>query len=207
MIKKKSSVIKQKPKLKKETKKGKSSRKKVKKEIVPKKITVRKKVKKVAIPKKPKRKLKVLPKENKEKLEKEKKSLAQSLRYIEAVGRRKTAVARVRLFTKGKEGFIVESKDYRKYFPVLDQQEIAISSLKKMKLQERFGVTAKVRGGGLHSQAEAIRHGVARALVKFNPDFRKRLKKAGLLTRDSRMRERKKFGLKRARRAPQWKKR
>jgi len=65
----------------------------------------------------------------------------------------------------------------------------------------------KVKGGGFHAQAEAVRHGIARALVIFNPDFRKRLKRAGFLTRDPRMRERKKFGLKRARRAPQWAKR
>jgi small subunit ribosomal protein S9 len=71
----------------------------------------------------------------------------------------------------------------------------------------KFSVSAVVRGGGLHSQAEAIRHGVARALVLFNEEFKKRLKKAGFLTRDPRMKERKKFGLKRARRAPQWQKR
>ena len=76
-----------------------------------------------------------------------------------------------------------------------------------MKLENKFRISTKVKGGGFHSQAEAVRHGLARALVGFNPDFRKRLKKAGFLKRDPRMKERKKFGLKGARRAPQWQKR
>ena len=76
-----------------------------------------------------------------------------------------------------------------------------------MKCQDKFKISVIVRGGGISGQAEAIRHGIARALVLFNPDFRKRLKKAGFLRRDSRMRERKKFGLRRARRAKQWSKR
>jgi len=76
-----------------------------------------------------------------------------------------------------------------------------------MQCLDKFRVSVIVRGGGLQGQAEAIRHGIARALVLFSPDFRKRLKKAGYLKRDPRMRERKKFGLKRARRAPQWQKR
>lgn len=127
-------------------------------------------------------------------------------RYFEAVGRRKTSVARVRLFTKGSE-FIVNGKEFKIYFPTADLQKIAEDAIKKMKLAERFRVSVKVKGGGAHSQAEAVRHGVARALILINPDFRKRLKKAGFLTRDPRMKERKKFGLKRARRAPQWTKR
>jgi len=93
------------------------------------------------------------------------------------------------------------------YFPTFELQQIAKAALEKMKCLDKFRILAKVKGGGLHSQAEAIRHGIARALVLFNPDFRKRLKNAGYLIRDSRMRERKKFGLKRARRAPQWQKR
>lgn len=76
-----------------------------------------------------------------------------------------------------------------------------------MKCLDKFRVETLVKGGGLSSQAEAIRHGTARALTLFNLDFKKRLRRAGFLTRDSRMRERKKFGLKRARRAPQWQKR
>ncbi|TSC94393.1 MAG: small subunit ribosomal protein S9 [Parcubacteria group bacterium Licking1014_1] len=128
-------------------------------------------------------------------------------RYFEAIGRRKTAVARVRLFTKGEKEFLVNNKSYQQYFPLEDDRETAVSSMKKMKCLDKFRVTVKVKGGGRHSQAESIRHGTARVLVDFNQNFRKRLRKAGYLTRDPRMRERKKFGLKRARKAPQWAKR
>lgn len=127
--------------------------------------------------------------------------------YFEAVGRRKTAVARVRIFKEGKKSILVNDKDYKEYFPTLELQEIVDSSLNEMNIEEKFKALVKVKGGGIHSQAEAVRHGVARALVKFNEDFKKRLRKAGYLTRDPRMRERKKPGLKRARRAPQWSKR
>jgi len=128
-------------------------------------------------------------------------------RYFEAIGRRKTAVARVRLYTKGDKEFIVNNKPYSQYFQTSEDQETAVSSMKKMKCFDKFRVTAKVEGGGHRAQAEAVRHGTARVLVDFNSNFRKRLRKAGYLTRDPRMRERKKFGLKRARRAPQWQKR
>jgi small subunit ribosomal protein S9 len=128
-------------------------------------------------------------------------------RYFEGTGRRKTATARVRLYTKGDKGMEVNGMDYKKYFPTRGLQTSALESLDKMKSLDRFKVTATVKGGGVNSQAEAVRHGIARALVVFNPDYRKRLRKAGFLTRDPRMKERKKFGLKRARRAPQWSKR
>ena len=127
-------------------------------------------------------------------------------RYFEAVGRRKTAIARARLFTKAGD-FSVNSRSYTVYFPSPELQRIAEDALKKMKLWERFRVSVKVSGGGSHSQAEATRHALARCLIKFNPDFRKRLKRAGFLKRDPRAKERKKFGLKKARRAPQWNKR
>ena len=127
-------------------------------------------------------------------------------RYFEGVGRRKTAVARVRLFTKAGD-FTVNEKLYTEFFKTFDQSRIAEEALQKMKLFGRFRVSAKVNGGGLHSQAEAIRHGLARCLIKFNPDFRKRLKRADFLKRDPRMKERKKFGLKKARKAPRWAKR
>ena len=128
-------------------------------------------------------------------------------RYFEAIGRRKTAVARVRLFTKGDKEFLVNNKQYQQYFQTQTDQETAVASMKKMKCLDKFRVTVKVKGGGHNAQAEAIRHGTARVLVEFNQNFKKRLRKAGFLTRDPRMRERKKFGLKRARRAPQWQKR
>ena len=128
-------------------------------------------------------------------------------RYFEAVGRRKTSVARVRLFTRGEKEFLVNNKPFEKYFVFSEDQQIAISSMKKMKCLDKFRISVMIKGGGRRSQAEAIRHGTARVLVDFNANFRKRLRKAGFLTRDPRMRERKKFGLKRARRAPQWAKR
>ena len=128
-------------------------------------------------------------------------------RYFKGLGRRKTSVASVRLFTQGDKTFIINNKLCQEYFPTFELQQVAGASLKKMKAQERFRVVCVVNGGGIHSQAEAIRHGIARALIDFNPDFRKRLRRSGFLTRDPRARERKKFGLKRARRAPQWTKR
>lgn len=133
-------------------------------------------------------------------------------RYYEAVGRRKTATARVRLFTcrpfEGEKGKItVNKKHYTKFFPTLELQQIVAEPLKRMKSFNRFEVTIKVSGGGIRGQAEAIRHGLSRTLVKFNPDFSKKLKRADYLRRDSRRKERKKPGLKKARRAPQWKKR
>ena len=132
-------------------------------------------------------------------------------KYFETVGRRKTAVARVRLFTKHHSGvpelFLVNAKPIEKYFPTFELREIAKAALEKMKCLDKFRISARTKGGGLVSQAEAIRHAISRALVLFNPDFRKKLKKAGFLKRDPRMKERKKFGLKRARKAPQCAKR
>jgi len=132
--------------------------------------------------------------------------LPKKIHYFESVGRRKTAIARVRLIKGGRE-FLVNEKPLDKYFPSLELQQKALSPLQKTDCFDKFKVSVKVRGGGLNAQSEAVRHGVARALVLFNTNFRKILKKAGFLTRDPRMRERKKFGLKRARRAPQWQKR
>ena len=129
------------------------------------------------------------------------------VKYYQATGRRKTSVARIRLFTQGDKTITINEKPYKEYFLDLNLQQIVSTALDRMKALDKFMVSAKVRGGGIHSQAEAVRHGISRALVKFNPDFRKRLRRAGYLTRDPRMRERKKFGLKRARRAPQWSKR
>lgn len=133
-------------------------------------------------------------------------------RYFEAVGRRKTAIARVRLLTikpfEGEEGKItVNGQLYKKYFTVLESQQIAEASLKKLKSLNRFEVVAKIKGGGIRAQAEALRHGLARCLILFNLDFRKKLKKSGYLKRDPRAKERKKYGLRKARRAPQWSKR
>ena len=128
-------------------------------------------------------------------------------KYFAAVGRRKTAIARVRLFPQREKTFLVNKKPLEVYFPIFEQQRTVIAPLEKMNCLDKFKISTIVKGGGLSSQAQALSHGIARALVLFNPDFRKKLKKAGYLTRDPRMRERKKFGLKRARRAPQWQKR
>ena len=127
-------------------------------------------------------------------------------RYFEAVGRRKTSVARVRLYTK-RDNITINGKDCASYFPLLRYQKQALAAFEKMKITDKLGAIIKVKGGGLSSQAEAVRRGIARALVKFNDDFKKRLRRAGYLTRDSRMVERKKYGLHKARRGHQWRKR
>lgn len=165
--------------------------------------------------KKPEKKKKEVVKEKKEKV------LKKKAKYFEAVGRRKTSTARVRLFTrplskedKGpskekKEGeeILVNEKPYKVYFPIFSLQKEIEAPLEKLNLLGKFVLSIFVKGGGISSQAEACRHGISRALVLLNPYFKRRLRKVGFLTRDSRQRERKKFGLKRARKAPQWSKR
>jgi len=128
-------------------------------------------------------------------------------KYFEAVGRRKTSVARVRLFKKDNGGFLVNDKDMPVYFPTEALQATAKESLNKVEMGNAFFVSVHVNGGGINSQAEATRLGIARALIKVDPGLRDVLKRAGFLKRDPRMVERKKFGLKKARRAPQWSKR
>jgi len=123
-------------------------------------------------------------------------------KYIETVGRRKESVARVRGFEK-EEGIIINGKDLTQYFPNIDLQESLIEPLKLTKTIGKFGISIKVVGGGLTGQAEAARLGIARLLDKLYPDTHTPLKMAGFLTRDPRMVERKKFGLHKARRAPQ----
>ena len=127
-------------------------------------------------------------------------------RYIEAVGRRKTSVARVRITPSEKTSITVNDKELHVYFPIDEMQEIAREPFME-KVDGKFVITAHINGGGIHSQSEALRHGIARALVKWNGDLRKPLKKEGMLKRDPRAKERRKFGLKKARKAPQWSKR
>lgn len=134
-------------------------------------------------------------------------SRRQTDRYFDGVGRRKTAVARVKLFTRGNRAMSVNDRPLEAYFPTERLRALARAALSRMNVEDKFRVAAVIRGGGLSAQAEAMRHATARALLKFNPEFRKRLKRAGYLTRDPRMVERKKPGLKKARRAPQWSKR
>ncbi|MBI5401145.1 MAG: 30S ribosomal protein S9 [Candidatus Yonathbacteria bacterium] len=128
-------------------------------------------------------------------------------RYIEAVGRRKTSTARVRITEAPKESSVINGKDVPTYFPTLELQKIVNEAIEKSKVAGKFMVSVRVVGGGIHSQAEAVRHGLSRALVTFDEETRKRLKKLGFLKRDPRMKERRKFGLKKARKAPQWSKR
>ena len=129
---------------------------------------------------------------------------SESERYYYANGRRKTAVARVRLFPH--DGPItVNGRPFEEFFPLALQQMYAVEPIRFV--EGDFCASIKVSGGGVSGQAGAVRHGLARALLEFNPELRPELKKAGFLTRDSRAKERKKPGLKRARKAPQYTKR
>lgn len=131
--------------------------------------------------------------------------------YSEGVGRRKNAIARVRIFSaKGgsaSAGITINNKDYRAYFEPESLARIVKEALETGYTDQDKKVSVHVSGGGIHAQAEAVRHGIARALVIINPEIRKELRSKNLLTRDPRMKERRKFGLKKARRAPQWSKR
>lgn len=137
---------------------------------------------------------------------KEVKEVKKLERYVQAVGRRKTAVALVRL-SGGHGAFLVNVKPLKEYFKMARLEFLASVPLLKLKLSDKYDVSAKVSGSGINAQAGAVRLGLSRALAEKNPDFKKRLRKLGFLTRDARMVERKKYGLKKARRAPQWAKR
>ncbi len=126
--------------------------------------------------------------------------------YVWGTGRRKCAIAQVRLFS-GKGEIVINDKPYQEAFSRLEHRCKIEQPFLSTDTVGRFRVTAKVNGGGLSSQAEAVRHGIARALVKENELFKPILRKEGLLTRDARVKERKKYGLKRARKAPQYTKR
>ena len=121
-------------------------------------------------------------------------------------GRRKTAVARVRM-SIGSGNITVNGRQYKEYFPLDNLRNLVTQALSCTETLSKYDVFVNVRGGGLSGQAGAIRHGAARALVTADETYKPLLKKAGLLTRDPRMKERKKYGLKAARRAPQFSKR
>ncbi len=128
-------------------------------------------------------------------------------KYYEAVGRRKTAVARIRLWPNdSKQEVIVNNKNYTDYFPGKEMQDALVEPIVKSGIKT-CKVSIKVFGGGLRAQAYAARHGLSRALILAHPESKTNLKTFGFLTRDPRMKERKKPGLKGARRAPQWSKR
>ncbi len=133
-------------------------------------------------------------------------------KYIEAVGRRKTSTARVRITEAAKASFVVNMKDAKDYFKTEDQRRLILDPMIKGVTEAgkaiiKWSVEARVSGGGIHSQAEAVRHGLSRALVASDISLRGGLKTLGLLKRDPRAKERRKFGLKKARKAPQWSKR
>jgi small subunit ribosomal protein S9 len=128
-------------------------------------------------------------------------------RYIETIGRRKTSSVRVRITPATKTSYLFNDKELEAYFPTKELQSIATDAIATSKIAAKFKITAVLKGGGIHSQAEAFRHGVARALNVYDVQLRGVLKKAGFLKRDPRAKERRKFGLKKARKAPQWSKR
>jgi small subunit ribosomal protein S9 len=128
-------------------------------------------------------------------------------KYTSAIGRRKTATARVRLTPAEKTAVTVNDKSVKEYFPTAELFKTAMGALHGIELPVEYTVSVKVSGGGLHAQAESVRHGIARALVIIDEASRVDLKKAGFLKRDSRAKERYKFGLKKARKSSQWSKR
>jgi len=130
----------------------------------------------------------------------------ESVSYYQGTGRRKSATARVRLYP-GDGTIIVNDKQVEEYFSRKRDVSHLTEPLRATATQDSFNVTVKVEGGGISGQAGAVRHGIARALLEANPDLRPTLRKGGFLTRDPRAKERKKPGLKRARKAPQYTKR
>lgn len=128
-------------------------------------------------------------------------------KFIEAIGRRKTSTARVRITSASKLNFIVNNKDFKEYFKTEEQRRLVQDPIVKGKPGSKWNIEVRVKGGGIHSQAEAVRHGLARALVEEELELRGKMKTLGYLKRDPRAKERRKFGLKKARKAPQWSKR
>jgi small subunit ribosomal protein S9 len=128
-------------------------------------------------------------------------------KYIEAVGRRKTSIARARLTPAARTAVFVNNKDANTYFPTETLRVTALEPFLKVTLPTQFSVTVHVSGGGISGQATAVRHAISRALVEYNKELRGPLKKEGFLKRDPRAKERRKAGLKKARKSPQWSKR
>jgi small subunit ribosomal protein S9 len=131
-------------------------------------------------------------------------------KYIEAVGRRKTSTARVRISEASKASFVINGREVKEYFKTEGERRLILDPMGKglpTGNTKKWSVEVRVIGGGTHSQAEAIRHGLSRALVLSDAELRGGLKDLGFLKRDARAKERRKFGLKKARKAPQWSKR
>jgi small subunit ribosomal protein S9 len=127
--------------------------------------------------------------------------------YKYGTGRRKSSVARVHLFENGTGAITINGRDINDYFGLETLKMVVRQPLNTTDTLGKVDIVATVEGGGVSGQAGALRHGISRALLQVNPEFRPILKKAGFLTRDPRMKERKKYGLKAARRAPQFSKR
>ena len=132
---------------------------------------------------------------------------AKDKKYVRAIGRRKTATAVVRLIKATKNSYTINGKDFTVYFPTADLKKIVTGAFETATPANKFEVIVTTKGGGIHAQAEAVRHGISRALVLHDGELRGVLKKAKMLKRDPRRVERKKFGLKKARKSPQWSKR
>jgi small subunit ribosomal protein S9 len=125
---------------------------------------------------------------------------------VQSTGRRKEAVARVR-FRPGQGAITINRRPFEEYFPSASHRMLASQPLREVSRGEEYDIDATIDGGGVSGQAGALRLGIARALVEIDPELRSQLKKAGLLTRDAREKESKKYGLKKARKAPQYSKR
>ena len=127
--------------------------------------------------------------------------------FVVAVGRRKTASARVKMTPAAKSSLMVNGQSAREYFKTAGREAVTGDVFKTVEAKQEYEILAKVAGGGIAAQAGAVRHAIARALIKIEEGQRGALKSAGLLTRDPRAKERKKPGLRKARKAPQWSKR
>ncbi|KKT89331.1 MAG: ribosomal protein S9, small subunit ribosomal protein S9 [Parcubacteria group bacterium GW2011_GWC1_45_14] len=172
-----------------------------------KKAPAKKAAAKKAAPKKAEAKVEVKAEVKEVKAKVEKKI---SAKYFYGVGRRKTSVAQVRLYENDKAtdaDLVINDKEMKDYFPTLAQQNVMTAPLKGIGMHGKFTMTALVKGGGMTGQVEAVQLGISRALVAFDESLKKSLRDNGFLTRDARKVERKKPGLKKARRAPQWAKR
>jgi len=128
-------------------------------------------------------------------------------KYIGAVGRRKTSTASVRITPASKFSISINNREFENYFPTAELRNTVKAAFDTLDLPQKFAVTVQVKGGGVSSQADAVRHGISRALILHDEDLRGKLKIKGFLKRDPRAKERRKFGLKKARKAPQWSKR
>lgn len=133
--------------------------------------------------------------------------MSEKKQYTEKIGRRKTSTCRVRMTQSSKSSFVVNGKDVKEYFTTPGTIKVVNDVMKLIGPDEKYEISVTVSGGGIHSQSEAVRHGIARFFAETSEDSKAKLKKEGYLKRDPRSKERRKFGLKKARKAPQWSKR